>query len=902
MKPLVNNLFKLHSILLGGFLVFASALALPVWGQADIKTDIRLVDPGWKAVYSTDEAEGYTSQNSRNGKKQTILSNIHGVRFEQNITDRGMGSNQVLIVLQADTTRWIECVYFCIELPESVYGKGSVVFGEDIQVDMSTATSTNPKKCPMYQSDRIRMNGMGSSIDIRFRAEKKAFVCRDPAGNAVLYIALTEGQLLQKGNSLQTLFTMLSTGEGTVALTGNTPKETISPVVEAPEPAASTIVHEEPSTTQPGKVVQPTSPKRAAGYAIATASNSNAQTEVMAWGNMTGIRMDGELMAFETSFRLVEPGWKRIHSTGKEQQSYPMYTRNGSQQTVVTNINKIRYEQVVNDTSTGRNNITVTVRADTTLQAEGTYFCMELPADRYASGSLSVDDTKLSLSDLNHTDPEKASRYRGARIQVNGDGRALKLEFRNTVSVFAVKEPSGNTVLYIGLMPGKTLSKGSTQQRQFSMEASGEIDNERVEVAIDRTNPGRLFDGLGGNFRLQNPRQDPKVINYCLDNMRVAWGRVEMPWRYWQVEENSDPIAEARSGRLNGQVKSAMEMAGRLKAMGMPVIVSAWFPPVWAIDGDPAGYVNRGGVTAYRLDPRKKEKVYQSITDYLVYLKQEYGVEAAMYSFNESDLGIDVFFTPKEHATFIKELGAYMASRGLATKVLLGDNSDATTFDFILPAMKDPETYPYIGAVSFHSWRGCDDATLHKWAEASRTLNVPLIVGEGSTDAAAWRYPQIFGESTFALYEINLYMRICAICQPQSILQWQLTSDYSILLGDGIFGTEGPLRRTQRYWNLKQLAATPEQSFALPFTCTKDQVNCAAFGNIARGEYAVHMVNNGAARPATIKGLPQKTGDVKVYVTTASKGMEEVKNVVLNRGTVTFELPAASFATVITMP
>jgi hypothetical protein len=77
-------------------------------------------------------------------------------------------------------------------------------------------------------------------------------------------------------------------------------------------------------------------------------------------------------------------------------------------------------------------------------------------------------------------------------------------------------------------------------------------------------------------------------------------------------------------------------------------------------------------------------------------------------------------------------------------------------------------------------------------------MNLPLIVAEGSTDAAAYRYPDIFYEQTFALYEINLYMRICAISQPLSILQWQLTSDYSPLKGMGIYGTKGPLAPTRR--------------------------------------------------------------------------------------------------------
>ena len=98
-------------------------------------------------------------------------------------------------------------------------------------------------------------------------------------------------------------------------------------------------------------------------------------------------------------------------------------------------------------------------------------------------------------------------------------------------------------------------------------------------------------------------------------------------------------------------------------------------------------------------------------------------MEALSFSFNESDLGIDVLHTAQEHADFIKGFGAYVASRGLMTKMLLGDNSDATTFDFILPAMNDPATHKYIDAVSFHSWRGCDDETLKKWAGAAQKLN-----------------------------------------------------------------------------------------------------------------------------------------------------------------------------------
>ncbi|MCS2442920.1 hypothetical protein NXX09_23045 [Bacteroides uniformis] len=101
--------------------------------------------------------------------------------------------------------------------------------------------------------------------------------------------------------------------------------------------------------------------------------------------------------------------------------------------------------------------------------------------------------------------------------------------------------------------------------------------------------------------------------------MRVAYGRVEFPWRLWQPEEEADPIATAQNGGLNKRVEESLLMAKRLKAMGMPVILSCWFPPAWAIDGGPASYARQGGVIAYRLDNRKKEKIYKSMADYLLY-------------------------------------------------------------------------------------------------------------------------------------------------------------------------------------------------------------------------------------------------------------------------------------------
>lgn len=582
-------------------------------------------------------------------------------------------------------------------------------------------------------------------------------------------------------------------------------------------------------------------------------------TEVMAWSNITGVRLEGELIDFESTLRVGVPGGE-IESTGREKQNRIRYNRDGNTQTTRTPMHGAVITQTVTDVDMSTVNLTWSVEAVETLK-EGAYFCMSLTPKYYSEAVIKIS---------------------GRNITIKAPERNISLKFNKSVKAF-VRDEDGNKVIYVTLMP--SLKKDAKAEWSAVMKVDGVRHHETAEISIDPLKPGREFAGFGGNFRIQNVQKDPMVIDYCLKNMRVAYGRVEMPWAQWDEH-----------GKDADHIKRSAEMARKLKEVGMPVIVSCWFPPRWA-----GNMTTRSDGTsrAFSLKPEEKTRIYESLASYLEFLKVDYGVEADFFSFNESDLGINVVFTAEEHRDFIKEFGQYLADKNLKTLMLLGDNSDATTFDFIVPALNDPEARRYIGAVSFHSWRGCDDATLEKWAAASRQINVPLIVGEGSTDAAAHQYAGIFNETTFALYEINLYVRICNISQPLSILQWQLTSDYSILWGAGIYGSEGPLRPTQRYFNLLQLSMTPENAFAIPSECKKDNINVASYAKPATGECAVHIVNNAASCEAVISGFPASTTEATVYVTNTHSNAEAILLPVKD-GKVTVMMPAESFVTILT--
>jgi len=236
----------------------------------------------------------------------------------------------------------------------------------------------------------------------------------------------------------------------------------------------------------------------------------------------------------------------------------------------------------------------------------------------------------------------------------------------------------------------------------------------------------------------------------------------------------------------------------------------------------------------------------------------------------------------------------------LVTKMILGDTGAGTleSHKMVQATEADPGIYPYLGAISFHNYHGLTPEDLKAWADSSRVTHLPLLADEGGPDSAAHRYPLIWVTPWFAQLEADQYVRIGAACQPNSIMPWQLNADYSVLAGGGIYGDNSPLRPTQRFWSLKQLGAL-SGAYWLPVTADQSHINCAAVGDIAGDKYAVHIINNGASREATLSGIPKTVKQMAVYVTDGERGMQlmSVKGVV--NGSVNFLLEGQTFTTLI---
>jgi hypothetical protein len=324
-------------------------------------------------------------------------------------------------------------------------------------------------------------------------------------------------------------------------------------------------------------------------------------------------------------------------------------------------------------------------------------------------------------------------------------------------------------------------------------------------------------------------------------------------------------------------------------------MVGIWNPPSWAVDHQ------RPLPKGQKLHNGKMQAIADSIADWLEFLKSQYGVEVELFSFNEPDYGVEVHHSPEEHAVVNKVLGSTFARRGLITRMLLGDTGACTvaSTSMVEPTLADPSIAPYLGGIAFHTYHGITRPDLEAWAARAQRANLPLMVTESGGDSAAHRYPLIFTTPWFEHMEADDNLRIASICQPDTIMPWQLNADYSPLAGGGIYGDHGPLRPTLRFWMLQQLGILRPGAFWLPAQSSSSTVTVAALGHKARGQYAIHMTNNGASRLVTIQGIPDGIRTMDILVSDSNRGLEKVATKGVVNGSITLMLESMTFTSAV---
>jgi hypothetical protein len=80
-----------------------------------------------------------------------------------------------------------------------------------------------------------------------------------------------------------------------------------------------------------------------------------------------------------------------------------------------------------------------------------------------------------------------------------------------------------------------------------------------------------------------------------------------------------------------------------------------------------------------------------------------------------------------------------------------------------------------------------------------------------------------------------------------------------------------------------------------------DQANVSCCAMLENG-VVIHLVNSGAARQATITGLPANVRQLNVYATDSSRNMAQLPPISVTNGSAEFTLDPASFITLVSTP
>ncbi len=373
-----------------------------------------------------------------------------------------------------------------------------------------------------------------------------------------------------------------------------------------------------------------------------------------------------------------------------------------------------------------------------------------------------------------------------------------------------------------------------------------------VKLTIDAAKSLHDFDGFGANYCWGT---ENAVTDYTLANLRIAWSRHELKALVWdQQKDNPGPVLTGDFERIRGIHQS-----------GVPWIISLWrLPERFYTDPNrvPAGTFGR------KIAGERWPALLDLIGSYLLHLKNCYGAEPALFSFNEPDLGVDIGLTPEEHRDAVKRIGGHFEKLGLRTRFLLGDTANPRdSHKYVLATAADADAMRFVGAVSAHSWGGGTPEQYRAWSEVAAWLRLPLIIGEAGTDPGSWRN-KTYDSYTYGLGEAKQVQELLRHARPQSSLYWQFTADYGLArLGEG-----GVVEPTGRFWLMKHITnLTPHKSAGIETTSDRPDVLISAF--VRGDECVVHLLNIGPACDASVAGLPP--GNWRTVTTTETAGFQE---------------------------
>lgn len=187
------------------------------------------------------------------------------------------------------------------------------------------------------------------------------------------------------------------------------------------------------------------------------------------------------------------------------------------------------------------------------------------------------------------------------------------------------------------------------------------------------------------------------------------------------------------------------------------------------------------------IKPELYNEVLDLIVAFLLTAKNEYNIDVDYFSFNESEKGIAVIFSPEATIAFIKVGVKRFREAGLKTRFLLSDASTPkVSREFATLIMADSTIWKDIGPLSFHSW-GAEkmaDSEYERLAALGKAINRPIWCTELGHDGWAHRTEGVFQTWDYGFRFAKISHRIIKYTQAEVTMYWTWQNDYPIMSTD----------------------------------------------------------------------------------------------------------------------
>ncbi len=304
---------------------------------------------------------------------------------------------------------------------------------------------------------------------------------------------------------------------------------------------------------------------------------------------------------------------------------------------------------------------------------------------------------------------------------------------------------------------------------------------ETVAVKIFPEIPRQKIESIGGNYcmaRFSNNAWDA-IGAETLKQFRPAKVRVALPMTFRKLEYSKF------KGILITEQPLVISLFESMKRMKEEFGVKSFTVSVWDVPSDLVQYPDKRSQRVVK--PEAYDEILDMLVAFLDKAKKDYGIDVDYFSFNESDGGWQVIFTPQQTIAFIKKAMVRFDEAGLKTKFLLADTAQTIgTVEFATMIMADSSIWKQLGPLSFHVWwsEKILDSEFERIAALGKALNKPVWCCELGFDAEAHKIKGMFQTWDYALRFAKISHRMMKYAEVEVSMYWTWQNDYAVMSTD----------------------------------------------------------------------------------------------------------------------